>query len=200
VVDLSLAEDWLIMEMEYKEMIVFKCQSSELKEGFQITKVEADINEYAQATRDLIYELAVYEKLAHQCEVTADELIRDYKRDSRYYELAVLTKNDVPVGVAIWFLRYDLNKGVGFWLEDIYVKEEFRGNGLGTCLWQFAIEDAVTNHSSVKYMNWTVLGWNTTAIDFYYKYNAKNLTKLNGTRFFRMRKDTIYASKLAKFT
>jgi len=43
------------------------------------------------------------------------------------------------------------------------------------------------------YMQWTVLGWNTEAIDFYTKYKSKNLTELYGTHFFRMLRETIYA-------
>lgn len=190
---MSKTEDWFIMEMGYNEILEFKNQSSPIKQGFKVSKV-TNINEYAQATRQLIHELAVFEKLEDQCEITESGLIRDYKDDSKYYELAVLTKDDVPVGFAIYYLKYDLSRGLGFFLEDLYVKQEFRGNGLGTCLWRFVIEDILASHICT-YLQWTVLSWNSGAIEFYYKYKAKNLTDPNGVHFFRMLKETIYSGQ-----
>ncbi len=191
------------MEMQNSEMNEFVSNKAELKPEFKIVKA-SEIKQYSEAVRNLIYELSVFEKLAEQCEVTETELIRDFKPtdrklfddkitvQDRFYELSVVMKGDTVVGFAIYYLKYELKNGLGFYLEDLYVVNEYRGCGLGTSLWQFVINDVLGSHR-ISYMQWCVLNWNTMAIDFYYKYKSRNLTELFQTHFFRILKDTIYA-------
>lgn len=197
--DLSEKEDWFIMEMQSNEMKEFMSENPELKSGFKLTKV-TDINAHALEVREAIFDLAVFEKMEDQCETTEAGLIRDYQKNSKYYELVVLSKEivdektgekrDVLAGFSIYFLRYDLKSGLGFVLEDLFVKEEYRGEGLGTALWRFVIRDIMSS-SNALYMQWTVLSWNQKAIDLYVKYKSRNLTTLTQTHFFRILKETI---------
>lgn len=202
---MSEKEDWFIMEMQSEEMRELLQNRTELKSNYRLTKV-IDINSFSAEVRKLIFELSVFEKMEDQCEITEAGLIKDFASierkisDSksvkdRFYELTVLTKQETSevVGFAIYYLKYDLKRGLGFFLEDLYVKEEYRGAGLGTNLWQFVINDILSQHKA-SYMQWTVLSWNTRAIDFYLKYKSRNLTDLFKTHFFRMLKETIYAN------
>ncbi len=200
---MTIKEDWQIMEMQSAEIKEFISYKIDLKPGFTIVKA-TKIENFSKPVRDLIYELSVFEKMENQCEITEEWLIRDFKSierklfdektfvEDRFYDLSVIVKDDIVIGFAIYYLKYELNRGLGFFLEDLFVMKEYRGCGLGTNLWQFVINGVLEKHQ-ISYMQWTVLGWNIEAIDFYTKYKSKNLTELYGTHFFRMLRETIYA-------
>ena len=195
--NLSEQEDWLIFEMRLAEMQEFIGQPSSLNPAYKLVKVN-DINSCSHEVRELINQLAIFEKLEEQCETTAAELTRDYelqgnKCKKRFYELSIAVKEETNelVGFAIYYMKYELAKGLGFYLEDLYIKTEYRGSGVGTCLWQFVVKDVLSAHEA-KFMHWTVLEWNKPAIDFYYKYKSNNLTEVCGLNLFRFITDTIY--------
>jgi GNAT superfamily N-acetyltransferase len=75
------------------------------------------------------------------------------------------------VGIALYYVRYSTWKGRCLYLEDIIVNENFRGKGIGQLL--FAEMIAFGKISDFKLLTWQVLDWNTTAIDFYKKFDAQ---------------------------
>ena len=74
------------------------------------------------------------------------------------------------VGFALYYVRYSTWKGQRMYLEDIYVQENWRGNGVGTALMDALLGRAKTE--GFKGISWQVLDWNEDAIRFYKRYNA----------------------------
>lgn len=72
--------------------------------------------------------------------------------------------------MAFFYISYSTWKGKCIYLEDIIVKQAFRGNKIGKQLFESVIVKA--KEIGAKRMQWQVLEWNTPAINFYKKYNA----------------------------
>jgi GNAT superfamily N-acetyltransferase len=76
-----------------------------------------------------------------------------------------------PAGYAFFFEYYSTFHGRhGLFLEDIYVRSQFRGKGIGRAL--FACVAAIAQQENCFGLRWQVLDWNTSAIDFYQKLGA----------------------------
>jgi GNAT superfamily N-acetyltransferase len=114
----------------------------------------------------LICELAEYEKLSHEVEATqagiADALFGNNPR--LFCEIAEW--NGEGVGLAVWFFNFSTFSGrQGIYLEDLFVRPAFRGNGLGKALLSHLARLCVENGWSR--LQWSVLDWNTPSIEFY---------------------------------
>lgn len=124
-----------------------------------------------RAVHGLITELAIYEKEPDAVTITVQDLERDgfdlHKFDCFVAE-QVATKQ--IVGMALYYDRYSTWKGSTLHLEDLYIQPSFRGMGLGRKLFDEVIKIAIKEN--VGRMEWTVLEWNKTAIEFYKTYNA----------------------------
>jgi GNAT superfamily N-acetyltransferase len=124
----------------------------------------ADVPLVLQFIRDI----ADYEKLAH--EVVADEpLLREalFPADGRPAAHCVLAHWDgAPAGFALYFFNFStfLSRR-GLYLEDLFVRPEFRGRGIGKALLLHLAR--LANEQGCGRMEWTVLDWNKPAIDFY---------------------------------
>jgi GNAT superfamily N-acetyltransferase len=76
------------------------------------------------------------------------------------------------VGFAIWFLNYSTWQGkYGIYLEDLFIKPEFRGVGYGKALLKHLAKLCIEN--GYGRLQWWVLDWNKPAIDFYLSLGAK---------------------------
>jgi len=118
----------------------------------------------------LIQELAVYEKEPEAVVVSVEQMEAWGFQDNPFFEFYVAKQNEQIVGIAFYYIRYSTWKGPMIYLEDIVVKEEIRGNGIGARLFEaVAIECAKRNFHG---MTWQVLDWNEPAMNFYRKYNA----------------------------
>jgi GNAT superfamily N-acetyltransferase len=73
-------------------------------------------------------------------------------------------------GFALYYIRFSTWKGSRLYLEDFYVTEQIRGNGIGKLLFETAIQEA--KDLGFNGMNWQVLDWNQPAINFYNKYQS----------------------------
>jgi GNAT superfamily N-acetyltransferase len=129
--------------------------------------VEADI----PAVYQLIKELALYEKAPDEVTNTIDDMIRDGFGPQPSYGFFVAETEQKIVAIAFYYVRYSTWKGRCLYLEDIVVSENFRGKGIGQLL--FAEMISFGKASNFKLLTWQVLDWNTTAIDFYKKFNAE---------------------------
>ena len=121
----------------------------------------SDISEILAFIRDL----AVYEKLEDQVVVTAENL-REQLFEQQRASCLIALEEATPVGFALYFYNFSTFLGrPGLYLEDLFIKPEFRGRGYGKQLLlhlrQVAIEQGCGR------MEWSVLDWNTPAIDFY---------------------------------
>ncbi|MFT4752625.1 MAG: GNAT superfamily N-acetyltransferase [Salibacteraceae bacterium] len=121
--------------------------------------------------RELIVELAIYEKEPDAVEVTLQELERDGFGVNSIFEFFVAEINGTIEGIALHYFKYSTWKGKCLFLEDIVVNESFRGKGIGKLLFDEVVKVAAAH--KCKRMEWQVLEWNATAISFYKnKYNA----------------------------
>ncbi|MGD1846982.1 MAG: GNAT family N-acetyltransferase [Salibacteraceae bacterium] len=122
------------------------------------------------AALQLIQELAVYEKAGDQVEVTVEELERDGFGPDKVFDFFVAEADGEVVGIALYYTKYSTWKGKCLFLEDIVVRESFRGKGLGSLLFEAVIRES--KKRQVRRMEWQVLDWNTPAIRFYEKYHS----------------------------
>lgn len=130
----------------------------------------------------LIQELAVYEKEPEAVVVSVEQMEAWGFQDNPFFAFYVAEQNEQIVGIAFYYIRYSTWKGPMIYLEDIVVKEEIRGNGIGARLFEeVANECAKRNFHG---MTWQVLDWNEPALNFYRKYNATFSAEwLNGYLF-----------------
>jgi GNAT superfamily N-acetyltransferase len=120
----------------------------------------------------LIRELADYEKLAH--EVRFDEAVLGERLfgPRPYAEVLIGEVDGVAQGFALFFHNFSTFEGKpGVYLEDLYVRPEARGAGLGKALLQRLAQIAVERDCAR--LEWWVLDWNAPAIGFYQKLGAR---------------------------
>jgi GNAT superfamily N-acetyltransferase len=116
--------------------------------------------------RQLIVDLARYERAAHEVKTTTDQLrVALFGPQPAAYALVAESDNQV-VGFALYFRNFSTWEGVhGIYLEDLYVMPEYRGSGLGRVLLTSLAGVAVER--GYARLEWAVLDWNQSAIDFY---------------------------------
>ncbi len=128
---------------------------------------EADI---VQAL-NLVKELAAYEKAPLEVEVSPEEMTAWGFGPDKQFDFFVAEVNGVIAGLALYYFKYSTWKGKCLFLEDIIVTESQRGKGLGKLLFDNVVQ--VSKETKVRRMEWQVLDWNTPAIAFYQKYDAR---------------------------
>lgn len=118
------------------------------------------------AITGLIHELADYEKSLDQCSVRAEQIHAALFGPDPSVFAHVAEADGTVVGMALWFLNFSTWDGVnGIYLEDLYVKPEFRGSGLGRQLLATLARECVDK--GYTRLSWWVLDWNTPSIGFY---------------------------------
>jgi GNAT superfamily N-acetyltransferase len=118
----------------------------------------------------LIKELAAYERAPDEVEVSAVEMEHWGFGADKVFDFFVLEKDNVIIGLALYYYKYSTWKGKCIFLEDIIVTKDERGKGYGRLL--FNEVAAIAKREKVRRMEWQVLEWNTPAIEFYKKYEA----------------------------
>ena len=118
----------------------------------------------------LIKELALYEKAPQEVINTAEQLRTDGFGKKPLYTAFVAEIDQTVIGMALTYYRYSTWKGKCLYLEDLYVKPQYRGIGAGKLLFNRCV--AFGKETQCVRMNWQVLDWNTPAIDFYKRFNA----------------------------
>jgi GNAT superfamily N-acetyltransferase len=126
-----------------------------------------------QAVLGLIQELAAFEKEPDAVCITVDDLVRDGFGSNPLFHVFVAEVDSEILGIALYYYRYSTWKGKTIHLEDLIVKDEMRGSGLGFALYTAIIKQA--KKDQVRRVEWNVLDWNTPAIAFYEKSGAKVL-------------------------
>lgn len=128
---------------------------------------EADLPE----TLELIKELAVFERAPDAVSNTLQQMKKDGFGPNPVYGFFVAEKGGIIIGLSLFYYRYSTWKGKCLYLEDLIVTESERNNGVGADLFDATVKYAKDN-DCVR-MNWQVLDWNQSAIDFYKKYGAE---------------------------
>lgn len=123
----------------------------------------------------LLYELAVYEKLTDKFKITPAIVARDYFCERPLIHCDLAFEDDTPVGIAAWCWNYaSFAAARSLYLEDLFVRPQFRGRGYGKALLQHLAQTAVK--AGAVHMEWSVLPWNTPSIEFYEMLGAEKMT------------------------
>jgi GNAT superfamily N-acetyltransferase len=124
--------------------------------------------------RALIRELAEYEKAPQEAVATEEDLLRDGFGPSPRYFCVMASWDGAPAGFAFYFHNYSTWQGKwGLYLEDLFVRPQFRGRGIGKALLVELARIAV--RKGCGRFQWQVLDWNTPAVRFYEKLGARAL-------------------------
>jgi len=125
-------------------------------------------------TLELIKELAVFERAPDAVTNTVERMTKEGFGEESIFKFIVAEIENLGittiVGISIYYYRYSTWKGKNLYLEDLIVTEEYRGRGIGKALFEKTLE--IAQKSSCAQMNWQVLDWNQSAIDFYKKYDT----------------------------
>lgn len=133
----------------------------------------------APLIRELVYELATYERCPEQVEATPDQLRAtlfptDGSPPAAHVVLAEV--DGASAGFALYFFNYSTWLArPGLYLEDLFVRPAFRGRGVGKSLLLHLA--ALAHARGCGRMEWAVLDWNQPAIDFYERLGATRLTE-----------------------
>ena len=120
---------------------------------------------------DFIKELADYEKLLHEV-VATEEVLYDSLFVQKKAEVIIGEYEGKPVGFALFFHNFSTFIGKpGIYLEDLYVKPEMRGKGLGKIILSFLGKLAVERNCGR--LEWWCIDWNESSIRFYKEMGAK---------------------------
>lgn len=115
----------------------------------------------------LIHELAAFEKAPEKVTNTPAQM----EKEKDYFLCYVAETNKMEiVGMALYFFAYYTWVGKSLYLDDLYVKESYRGQGIGTKLLTKILE--IAKKENCKRVRWQVLNWNKPAIDMYRKCGA----------------------------
>jgi GNAT superfamily N-acetyltransferase len=135
----------------------------------------------------LISELADFEKLTPPDAEGMERLRNHAFQNDPFYEAYLVKLEGKYIAYIIYYFTYSsfLAKPTLF-LEDIYVKGEHRGKGIGKMLFQFCVEKA--EEKRCGRMEWSALNWNKNAIDFYIGMGAVPLSEWT---FYRLTEEKI---------
>jgi len=136
--------------------------------------------EDAPLLRRMIVEFATFERLADQVTITEEMLARDVVGSSSRFRGLLPEWDGQVAGYAIYFSFYSSFEGPGLFIEDIYVREEFRSKGIGKAL--MAEIAAIALREGLVALRWEVLDWNRPAIDFYKRLGATFLDDWKAVR------------------
>lgn len=114
----------------------------------------------------MIKELAEYEKLLHKVKTTEEHLREVIFGENKFVEVLIAEYEGKICGQTIFFKNFSTFVGrAGYYIEDLYVKPEYRNKGIGKALLDEVIKKAKENNFGR--VEWVVLDWNVSAIEFY---------------------------------
>ncbi len=123
---------------------------------------------------DLIQQLAEYERLRDACVATEERLAATLFGAVPEAEVLIAEHDGTPAGFALFCHNYSTFLARrGMWLEDLFVREAWRGRGIGRAL--LARLAALAVARDCGRLEWSVLDWNTDAIGFYQSLGAVGL-------------------------
>lgn len=134
----------------------------------------------APLLRELIWELADYENMPDQVTITEAQLARDGFGPSPRFRALIAEWTGQPAGFTLFFSYYSTWRGRGIFLEDLFVRPDFRGHGIGTSLLSRVARIAVEEDCVL--VRWEVLHNLKSAIDLYGKLGGEFLDERRSVR------------------
>jgi GNAT superfamily N-acetyltransferase len=139
-----------------------------------------------------VRDLAEYERDPKAAVATEEDFLRDGFGADPKFKVVFAEWDGKPAGFALFFYNYSTWQGrPGLYLEDLFVKPEFRGKGIGKALLLHLAKIAVENNCG-RYQ-WQVLDWNEPALEFYKSLGAEIMKE-----WLTMRVDGEALKKLAR--
>jgi GNAT superfamily N-acetyltransferase len=129
----------------------------------------------------LIHELAGYEREPHQAVAAEHDIRRDGFSANPKFRVVIAEWDGDAAGFALFFYNYSTWMGrAGLYLEDLFVRPEFRGKGIGKALLTHLAKIAVDE--GCGRFEWQVLNWNTPALEFYKALGARVMAEWSTMR------------------
>jgi len=116
----------------------------------------------------LFREFSVYQRLPERMKNSPERMMEE--KDFFHGFVAETTGKEI-IGYVTWFFTYYTWSGKGLYIDDLYVKPEFRGSGIGSLLMEKVT--AFARENKCHKVRWQVSHWNTGAIEFYRKLGAE---------------------------
>ena len=129
----------------------------------------------AALIQELIYELAVFEKAPESAQASVEQISAAFftEHPAVFCDLIEDDQGEVQ-GLGIWFLNYSTWTGThGIYLEDLFIRESARGRGYGKAFLRHLA--AICTERGYHRLQWWVLDWNSSAIEFYKGLGAKSM-------------------------
>ena len=121
---------------------------------------------------ELVCALADYEKLRHEVDATPEEIAKALFAPEPRLFCDLAEWDGEAAGFVVWFLNFSTFRGRhGIYLEDVFVKPDFRGRGIGKALMRRLARTCVDN--GYARFEWAVLDWNAPSIAFYQSIGAE---------------------------
>jgi GNAT superfamily N-acetyltransferase len=135
---------------------------------------------------EFVRELATYEKLLHEVEADEKSLAEYLFGEKAYAEVILAFAGETPAGFCLFFHNFSTFVGrPGIYIEDVFVRPEFRGHGIGKQF--FGQLATIATERGCGRIEWWVLDWNQPAIDFYCSLGAKPMDEWTVYRITRDR-------------
>jgi GNAT superfamily N-acetyltransferase len=125
----------------------------------------------AALLRTFIRELAEFERELDFCVIEAADLARDGFGPDPKFRALIAEWDGKPAGYALFFGYYSTWVGRGLYLEDVFVRSQYRGKGIGMALLAAVARIALQENCCA--MRWEVLNWNEKAIELYKSLGAE---------------------------
>jgi GNAT superfamily N-acetyltransferase len=123
----------------------------------------------------LVRALADYEKLSHEVTATEERLRRHLFGGRPAAEVILAGEDGVEAGFAVFFQSFSTFLGQpGIYLEDLYVRPEFRGRGWGKAMMVYLAR--LARQRECGRFEWAVLDWNKPSLDFYQAIGARPMS------------------------
>jgi GNAT superfamily N-acetyltransferase len=120
----------------------------------------------APVLSSMIHEFAEFEHLGQECSINEEDILREGFGPQPKFRSVIAEWDGQPVGYALFFPFFSSFQGrPGLFLDDIFVRPDFRKHGIGKSL--FAHVAGIAWNEKFFCMRWEVLDWNKPAIDFY---------------------------------
>ena len=135
---------------------------------------------------EFIKGLAEYEKMSDEV-VATEEILDEWLFDKEKAEVIFAIAEGEEVGFALFFHNFSTFLGrAGIYLEDLFVKPKYRGNGYGKAILKRLAQIAVER--GCGRLEWSCLDWNQPSIDFYLSLGA---TPMSGWTGYRLTGETL---------
>ena len=143
-----------------------------MEEKFEIRKAK---REDIKLIYSFIKELAEYEKMSDEV-IATEETLSYWLFDKKIGETLFIMVDGKEAGFALYFFNFSTFVGrTVLYLEDLYIRKEYRGRGYGTRVFKELAKNATQN--DCKRFEWCCLNWNTPSIAFYKSLGAKSMNE-----------------------